>query len=612
MRAKLKTLLFVAATLLGMQGVVPAAQAQSLPENISGPLARLVELYRTNPQAALRELQTPRELPPMLASLRGTEPLVGLYLDGSVPLAALVNSLEQQGIVVSATSDHGRGRIEAYIPLGSVVKVAGMDGVRSVAPVYRPQLRVGDVTSQAVVVQNVLPVQREGFLGDGIRVGVLSDSYDATDSPTSAADDVRSGDLPGLLNPEGNRKPVVVLEDFISANSIDEGRAMLQLVHDIAPKAELGFATAFNGEVGFARNILALRREFDADIIVDDIIYFAEPFYSDGIVAQAVDQVVAEGATYFSSAGNGADIGYESTYRTVSRREAQRLVNRGQQNLRLDSVPESLANSFHDFHPGSSTDISQSITIPTSNAPAATVSFQWDEPFGLDRVNTDYNLLVFSSSGAYLGLLSGRDNNLSTDQPLELAFLPPGRYQLVISLANRSETASKRIKYVLFGDATGQYLSAPTIVGHAAARRGVAVGAIFYQTPSEPEEFTSLGPTVIAIDAQGNRLATPEVRRTPLVSGVDGTNTTFFFRTVDVEGDGFPNFFGTSAAAPNVAAVAALVLEAAGGPGSITPFQIKSVLAATARDAGETGYDNLTGFGLVDAGAAIDLVQSRQ
>ena len=32
-----------------------------------------------------------------------------------------------------------------------------------------------------------------------------------------------------------------------------------------------------------------------ADIVVDDIRYFAEPFYQDGIIAQAVDQAVDQG-----------------------------------------------------------------------------------------------------------------------------------------------------------------------------------------------------------------------------------------------------------------------------------------------------------------------------
>ena len=84
----------------------------------------------------------------------------------------------------------------------------------------------------------------------------MSDSYDTNAAPNSAALDIATGDLPGAGNPFGNTEPVVVLQD--SPGGTDEGRAMLQIVHDMAPKARLGFATANGGEVNFANNIRAL------------------------------------------------------------------------------------------------------------------------------------------------------------------------------------------------------------------------------------------------------------------------------------------------------------------------------------------------------------------
>ena len=83
----------------------------------------------------------------------------------------------------------------------------------------------------------------------------------------------------------------------------DVGGAMTQIVHDLAPGANLDFASAFNGELSFANNIRALYNA-GAKVIADDVVYFNEPFYQDGPIAVAVNEVTAGGASYFSSAGN--------------------------------------------------------------------------------------------------------------------------------------------------------------------------------------------------------------------------------------------------------------------------------------------------------------------
>src|SRR6185437_14126007 len=91
----------------------------------------------------------------------------------------------------------------------------------------------------------------------------------------------------------------------------DEGRAMAQVVHDIAPGAAIVFATAFTGIANFANNIIALANA-GAKIIVDDIGEFDESAYQDSVIAQAIDQVQAQGVTYFSAAGNDAHNGFEA------------------------------------------------------------------------------------------------------------------------------------------------------------------------------------------------------------------------------------------------------------------------------------------------------------
>ena len=119
---------------------------------------------------------------------------------------------------------------------------------------------------------------------------MLSDGVD------SLAASIASGDLP----PDTEVLPG-------QAGSGDEGTAMLEIVHDLAPNAQLAFATAFTSAESFADNIRALRAA-GADIIVDDVLYFAESPFQDGPIAQAVIDVTDDGALYFSSAGNEQNV----------------------------------------------------------------------------------------------------------------------------------------------------------------------------------------------------------------------------------------------------------------------------------------------------------------
>ena len=92
---------------------------------------------------------------------------------------------------------------------------------------------------------------------------------------------------------------------------------MMQVIHDIAPGASLAFYTAYKSEQDFANGILALAAA-GCKVICDDVSYFDEPFFQNGVIAQAIQTVEAEGVTYVTSAGNNASNGYQAAWTPIS------------------------------------------------------------------------------------------------------------------------------------------------------------------------------------------------------------------------------------------------------------------------------------------------------
>ena len=494
-------------------------------------------------------------------------------------LPQVETALKELGFETSA-SVPAYNLLEGYLPVGSIgmVEALSSDGLLGVMVVPPPVVNVGNVTSQADFFQETDRVRATagGPDGTGVTVGVLSDSYNSLGGASAG---VASGDLPSGVN---------VLAD---SSGTDEGRGMLELIHDLAPGASLAFATANGGEATFAQNIrdLADPSQGNCDVIVDDISYFLEPFFQDGLVAEAVNDVVTnDGVTYFSSAGNLSNASYETT--TI--------------NFSYQTISGLGAGYFFDFNPGSGVDTKQSITL--DNNEAFYPVLQWDDPYYSSSIDADLDvyLMYGTSVVAYSNY-----SNVSIQRPIELFSSPyyntSGSTRTYDLVFHRYSTSSPgRLKYVDFGqsDIVIEYdTNSGTMNPHAGAANAIAVAAAFYGDQDQAESFTSHGPTTILFDSDGTRKASAEVRQKPDLTAIDGTDTTFFGSS-DSEGNGFPNFFGTSAAAPHAAAVAALMLDA--NPG-LTPAQIATAMKNTARDLGTSGFDTITGAGLVDAFEAI-------
>ncbi|MGV0028203.1 S8 family serine peptidase [Phormidesmis priestleyi] len=438
---------------------------------------------------------------------------------------------------------------------------------------------IGTVTSQGVQAMRV-DVARDHFRvdGTGITIGVMSDSFNNLGGATQ---DSNSGDLPASFG---------ILKD-LPGGGTDEGRAMMQLIHDVAPGAKLLFRTGLPDRVSFAKGVQELVNA-GANIIVDDLIYPNEPMFQDGFLAQIVNQAVAKGVAYFTAAGNSARDSYESPFQSTAFYPGYGEV--------------------HDFDPGTGVDIYQSVTIPVDERPLQ-ISFQWDSP--LDLSPNDLNIYLLDQTSSRI-LAQSTTSNIGSDPIEVLRFLNDGSYgsnNFNLLIAKGQGSAPGLMKYIAVNreafEINEYNTDSSTVFGHQNATGVATVGAVSYFDPTRLESFSSLGGTKILFDQSGDRLSRPESRPQPRFVAPNETNTTFFGKDILEDADSFPNFQGTSAAAPHAAAVAALMLQA---NAQLRPADVYKALERTALDINDpnnpgsgVGFDDASGYGLIQVDRAI-------
>jgi hypothetical protein len=512
--------------------------------------------------------------------------------------------------------------------LADLPQIADLPRVGGVTQVLSPIVRAdcgGAVRSEGDTQLNASSARAGfGLDGSGVTVGILSDSFDRDPTAaTHAAGDVASGDLPGPGSPCGSTTPVGVLEDSDSEGA-DEGRAMAQIVHDLAPGASIDFAsaTASRSQFSFAASIRALAAA-GARVITDDIAYFEEPFFQDGPVAVAVNEVVAAGVSYFSAAGNDNLI--DKNGRDIASWEAPSFRDAGSCPVALAAIVVLQANHCMDFAPGVGVDNTFGITV--AKEATLTVDLQWAEPW--NGVATDLDAFLLDSAGKPLKVKVGSEEFLvgSEEDNVNVSHMPVEVFQWkneaatskeVLLAINRFAGGDPRLKFALlqngsgvteteYPESSGGDTVGPTIYGHSGAAGAIGVGAVRYNTNSSPEAFSSRGPVThyfgpVAGPSPAAPIA-PQVISKPDLVATDCGVTTFFFQPTPSSPPPF-RFCGTSAAAPHAAAVAALLRQA--NPGA-SAAQVRAALTGTARPVGAFG-PTAVGAGLVDAFGAVDLL----
>lgn len=540
-------------------------------------------------------------------------------------------SRRYQTVTVAATPEELRrlaalARVASVTPVHAPV-VAGASSAKpatsSVTPCFGAATSEGDIQLNAMAARDGFEVD-----GSGVKVGILSDSFNRDGAAdTNASADVASGDLPGPGNPCGLTAPVQVLDDS-TAGGEDEGRAMAQIVHDLAPGANLAFASAFGGESAFAENIGKLAKA-GSKVIVDDVFYTEEPFFQDGPVAVAVNEAVAGGASYLSAAGNDNLI--DAKGRDIASWEAPKFREPGgcpppvvalSEEIEKVEGPGSGLNPSHcmDFDPGPGSDETFGITV--SKGATLFADFQWAEPW--NGVKSDLDAYLLNSAGEVIEL-SAKDNSSpsGTQRPLEELEWQnetgaAAQVQLVINRYSGSEKTP--LKFALlengggvtateYPKSSGEDTVGPTIFGHSGSAAAVSVAAAPYFDSEEPEFYSSRGPLthyfgpVVGVTPAAP-LGSPETIAKPDVTATDGGANTFFGACEEHTW----RFYGTSAAAPHAAAVAALELQA---EPLATTSKVREALTGSASPIGAPPFPHAAvGAGLVDAPEAIAQITS--
>jgi hypothetical protein len=485
---------------------------------------------------------------------------VEVYLYTSTPSPTVLDTLRQHGVRVLRS--HAQfAMVYAAVPLHALAAVAALPSVRSIGyPAYSVR-RTGSVTSEGDAVMRANLVRAMlGITGKGVKVGIIADSL--CDPATS----INSGDLPATITIVNGQ------DGCTDPDARDEGRALAEIIYDLAPGANLLFRTGFPTSLDFIAAVQELTAA-GAQVIVDDIGFFNEPVFEEGPVAQAVRQAIQQGVVFVSATGNDAQRHYQGLFTEFAPNDGDPRVN------------------LHDFGGG---DTRLDVRI-AANA-TVVVFLQWANPFDGSANTADYDLLLVDAAGNTLAI--SNDNQLTTKgPPLEVVVFTntTGRALTAGVVVNR--VAGPALPFALnfntFGRVTvlDHNVASSSIFGHPCVRDVIAVGAVDVHSAgfATLEDFSAQGPCELFFP-------THELRTKPDVAAADGVSTSL---------SDFTPFFGTSAAAPHVAAVAALLIEAGGGPGAVSNTRIADVLRLAAVDRGAPGVDNSFGYGVVDALTAV-------
>jgi hypothetical protein len=546
--------------------------------HLSGPdldqdRARRAALGPNAPEAKVESavLERARALGQALA-VRTTRPALDLAADFSSPgvpidgqarlylridgkgIAARVNELIGMGVEPAAVAGD-YDFMEAWVPYNRVVDVASLSWVRLVGMAGIPASDLGAFQTQGDAIHRAnLARSTFGIDGTGAKVGVISDG------------------VVNLALAQGSSDLGAVQVNAIGSG--DEGTAMLEIVHDLAPGATLAFSSGNGGSANMILSQNWLANTGLCNVIVDDLWFPREPYFEDGNVAtNAANLVTLKDVVYFTSAGNRAQ-----------RHVQQNFVDGGVRAIGTAGNFRAHAFGANDYT------LDLRLSNPSGTGVRHTIVLQWGEKFGTAAKNFDLYLLDGTLSNVLQSSTTVQNGAGDAVELIDFTYNGPDNAPafLVVDFNSAGAApANMPLKIAANGPRFLQYVNpAGSINPHAGHPLLMAIGAIDAADPGNdsPEAFSSRGPFQVLFPA-------PATRGKPDAMGIDD---------VSVSGvGGFPTpFSGTSAAAPHGAGIAALLR---GVLPALTSQQVRDALKAGAVDLLAPGFDNSTGAGRLDA-----------
>lgn len=414
--------------------------------------------------------------------------------------------------------------LQALAQMGSVVFIQAVDP---------PRFRAGSTTTEGDALHRG-PQARSAPLslnGNGIKVGVISNGV------TSLSTAQATGDLPMNVN-------------VLGMGFGDEGTAMLEIIHDMAPGADLYFAPSGADRTSFGNAVSALHAQ-GCQIICDDLGWYLDPFFEHSPTGKMIGNLqTIRDYLHVSAAGNDAQLHHQQVF------------------------TDGNSDGWHDPY----------LIVRVPNGAMLDVFMQWKEPLNGTPVS-DYD--VYLADYSNMGIISSGQTRGKVGETVYYTNNTGATIDVAVYVYRQSGTIIHDIEiFIEPKNGALQFTNSTSpvdaIFGHPGFGTVFSAVATDVATPSQIEWFSSQGPfTIIAI---------PQFQpKKPDFAAADGVSIT------GAGGFSVP-FFGTSAAAPHVAGVLALVWSRKPGTPA-ADFRIPAFFSQGVTDLGTTGFDSVFGYG---------------